>query len=112
MPLLIPPTITLAFDPDTITDEEMCEVITDDLAWAIWLLWRPCHITSQYFNRTCIANANRIRERNPQGMNEWRDCIRGIDFPHEDVDEWISQAYPFLIGIEPIRIEVKPRPLG
>lgn len=103
---LIPATIKLAFDPETTTDPELQEVIADDIAWAIWLLWRPCHIVSQHFNQSCINIAKRVRQAEPQNMREWVECFGGIDFPHKNVDDWISQAYPFLTGMEKIRIEV------
>lgn len=105
---LIPTTIKLGFDPDTVIDPELQAVIGDDLAWAIWLTWKPCHIVSDSFNKACLTIADRIRRRQPTNMREWARCFVQTDhnFSWGDVDEWISQAYPFLTGAAKIYIEV------
>jgi hypothetical protein len=104
---MIPPTIQLGFEPDDVTDPQLQAVIADPIAWAIWLLWRPCHIVSQHFNKNVLAAAADIRRLKPQTMRDYVRCFHGCDFPHKCVDDWISQAYPFLIGADKIRIEVK-----
>jgi hypothetical protein len=104
---MIPTTIQLGFEPKNVTDAGLKKVIADPLAWAIWLLWRPCHIVSQHFNENVLRSANHIRTAKPQSMREYVACFHGCDFPRNDVDAWISQSYPFLVGLDKIRIEVK-----
>lgn len=104
---LIPPTVKLGFEPNHVTDPKLQSVIADEIAWAIWLLWKPFHIVSESFNANCLNAAERIRARKPGTMREYALCFGGHDFGIEDVDNWISQAYPYLTGQAKIHIEVK-----
>lgn len=106
---MIPTTIKLGFEPEHVTDPELQAVIANPVAWAIWLLWKPSHIVSESFNRNVLRAAADIERLRPQTMRDYMRCFHGCDFPHDNVDEWISQAYPFLIGMEKIRIEVEPK---
>lgn len=104
--LQIPQPVKLGFDPAGVTDPELRAVIEHPLAWLIWLLWRPSHIVSQYFNASCLGIAKRIEDKKPDSIAEMCVCFRGPDFPYGNVQEWMPEAYLYLIGTLTLRVEV------
>lgn len=105
MPTLLPPLpVKLAFNPTTIKAPIFQTLWDDALARAIWLLWKPRHLTSDNFNTACLAFADGLR-RHPQPwtvetmkqVNFWCE-----EFPRADLERWGPEALPFLHAPETV----------
>jgi len=75
------------------------------------LLWKPCHITSQYFYEDAMRNGKRIAENKPKTAKELRNCLFGIDFEGGDHDsgdasKFAVDALPYFLGLEEVMYEI------
>ncbi len=71
------------------------------------LLWKPCHITSQFFYDDAICNGKRIAENKPKTIGELRGCLFGVDFDGKgDAMQFAEESLPYFLGQEEVKYEI------
>lgn len=94
--------VQLTFDPAK--SQKLSKVLAVPHAWTLWLLWKPRHLTNQYFDDECIDIGEAIAQLKPQSQSELERCFGtglhhfGSNFMSGDVVKFCREALPFFTG--------------
>jgi hypothetical protein len=81
----------------------LTDVWEDELARFLWCSIKSRHLTSQYFRRTCLANAAALRADPPSSETDFKYLLRGDSFTglsgHAYDAGYYAQAYPYVLAL-------------
>lgn len=101
-------TVNVLFDPAA---SAVADIFANDIARAIWCLYRGGHVVNQYFNDEVRRLAKELQDTPPTSPTDiehalWRNqmVFAGSNFPGDQAD-FAVLLFPYLIGNA--RIEFK-----
>ncbi len=104
-----PKKVTLSFDPAKSDNPTLRAVFEDPLARIIWIAIKRNHLTSQFFNQSCLTLAKELRKKKYQKIDGkqlntllyWQGTIGSAE---QDVGDKIL---PYIKGEKTFEIEYK-----
>jgi hypothetical protein len=93
---LVPASVTLAFDPASITESTLRHVFDDRLARTIWMAFKWRHLVNQHLEAECLAIAARLHEKPVTTWEELRLACR-VEGPRNFCGGVMDQFYQELL---------------